>query len=187
MSNVVYKLKNGLLVLAVLVTFFSCDLLDELDPKSESEKRVELLTKGGVWKVDSLIGKTDVLSGGVSTITSEEIFLNHGTLEFQSPENKDNPGYNAGYAIHKYTLDGQAHVDTLAWVPYNFNSGSDNHITIFYSEPNADDFVVDAYDMYFDILTFESKKVRIESWRREQIAGGSGGSYGSFRRYHLTR
>jgi hypothetical protein len=174
-------------MVVVLAGLFSCDLLNELDPKSESEKRVELLTKGGTWKVDSLIGKTDVFNGGVSTITSEEIFLNHGTLEFQSPENKDNPGYNAGYAIHTYTLDGIAHVDTLAWVPYNFNSGSDNHITIFYSEPNADDFVVNAYDMYFDILTFENNKVRIESWRREEIVGGGGTSYGTFRRYHLTR
>lgn len=169
------------------VSIFSCDLVEDLVPKTESEKRIELLTKGGVWRVDSLILKSDVLSGGISTITSEEIRLNNGTLEFLSPENSDNPGYNAGYVIHRYTENGIAKTDTLAWVPYNFNSGSDNHITIFYYTPNQIDYVSGAYDMYFDILTFESKKVRIESWRRETINGGSGGSYGTFRRYHLTR
>lgn len=187
MCKLVYKYSASIVALILLLTVASCDLLDELDPKSESEKRIELLTKGGVWKVDSLILRTDLFNSGISTITSEEIVLNNGTLEFQSPENKDNPGYNAGYVIHRYTENAQNVVDTLAWVPYNFNSGSDNHITIFYSEPNGIDFVAGAYDMYFDILTFESKRVRIESWRREQINGGAGGSIGTFRRYHLTR
>ncbi len=177
------------LVLSVLFvswTLASCDLLDSLDPKSVSEKRVDLLT-GKIWKVDSLIVKSDVLSGGVSTITGQTIYLNRGTLEFKNPSDASNPGYNAGYVFHRYTENGVEKVDTLAWVPYNFNSGSDNHITIFYNTPNQIDYVAGAYDMYFDVLTFEDKKVRIESWRRETINGGSGGSYGTFRRYHLTR
>ncbi len=181
------KISAFTILYLLTVSIFSCDLVEDLVPKTESDKRIKLLTKGGAWRVDSLTLKSDVLSGGISTITSEEIRLNNGTLEFLDPENSNNPDYNAGYIIHRYVENGVAITDTLAWVPYNFNSRSDNHITIFYNTSNQIDYVAGAYDMYFDILAFENKKVRIESWRRETISGGSGGSYGTFRRYHLTR
>jgi hypothetical protein len=49
------------------------------------------------------------------------------------------------------------------------------------------DYVVGAWDMYLDKIIIEEKKVKIEGWRRETIPGGSGGSYGTFRGYVLTR
>lgn len=178
---------NLLSIFSLLVLVLSsCGLLNDLSPKSETEKRIEIFTKGGVWKVDSLVKKTDVLSSGVSNITSDSLFLNYGTMEFQEP-NFTKPGYNTGFLIHKYTKNGKSRIDTLAWAPYNHNSGSDNHITIFYPQPGMLDYVVKAYDMYLDPITIENKKVRIGGWRRNSLNNGSGGSIGTYRRYHLTR
>ena len=179
-------MKNVVALVVILFVASSCELFEKVSLKSESEKRIDLFTTGGVWKVDSLIQKTDVFSSGASTIISDSLFLNFGTMEFQKPNFTD-PGYNTGFLIHKYSKKGVSKTDTLAWAPYNHTSGSDSHITIFYPSPNQSDFVVGAYDMYLDPLTLESKKVRLGGWRRETIAGGSGGAYGTYRRYHLTR
>jgi len=170
----------------ILLLISSCELFEKVSLKSESEKRIDLLTQGGVWKVDSLIQKTDVLSSGNSKIITDSLFLNYGTLEFQKP-NFTKPGYNTGFLIHKYVKKSVPRVDTLAWAPYNHQSGSDNHVTIFFPSPNQSDFIVGAYDMYLDPLALESKIVRLGGWRRETISGGSGGSLGTYRRYHLTR
>lgn len=96
------------------------------------------------------------------------------------------PGYGAGFMIHRYSKTGINYTDTAAWVPYNFNSGSDGTITLFFSLPYHD-FVVDAYDMYLNLDMLDEKKIIISGWRRETIPGGSGGSYGTYKRYYLTR
>lgn len=173
----------GLLFLIVAVT--SCEVVEDILPKSETEKRIEIFTQGGVWQLDSLIGKTDVMSGGVSTITSDSLWLNYGTIEFQEP-NQTVPGYGAGFMIHRYVENGQNHVDTAAWVPYNFNSGNENYITLFFALP-GEDLVLDGYDMILDPEVIQEDKIVISGWKRETIPGGSGGSYGSYRKYYLTR
>lgn len=172
-----------LIMLTLAVT--SCEVVEDILPKSETEKRIEIFTQGGVWQVDSLIGKTDVLSGGVSTVTSDSLWLDFGTIEFQEP-NQTVPGYGAGFMIHQYVENGQNHIDTAAWVPYNFNSGNENYITLFFALP-GEDLVLDGYDMILDPEVIQEDKIVISGWRRETIPGGSGGSYGSYRKYYLTR
>jgi len=174
-------------MLGVVFTISSCELAEQLNPESDSEKNVRILTKGGNWNVDTLNVKTDLFSAGNSTITSDTTYLNYGTIEFQDPDAAANPGYGAGYMIHRYIKNNVNHIDTLAWVPYNFNSvGQEGVITIFLSEPGKDK-VVGAFDMYLDLNIREDKKVKFSGWRRETIHGGSGGSYGLFRSYSLSR
>ena len=176
-----------LAMFGVIFTISSCELAEQLDPESDSEKNVKVLTKGGVWNVDTLNMKTDLFSGGNSLITSDTTYLNYGTLEFQDPEAANNPGYGAGFLIHRYAINSVSHIDTLAWVPYNFISiGQEKVITIFISEPGKDK-VIDAFDMYLDLNIREDKKVKFSGWRRETIYGGSGGSYGWYRSYSLSR
>lgn len=163
--------------------FSSCEAVEELT-ETETEKTIRIFTEG-TWNVDTLVTKTDLFSGGISNITSDSTFNNYGTIEFQKP-NQTIPGYGSGFMIHRYLKNGVNRIDTAAWVPYNFNSGSNGTITLFFS-PHGEDFVVNAYDMYLNLDTMEDKKIRISGWRRETIHGGSGGSYGTYRRYHLTR
>jgi len=171
----------------IVLTISSCELADQLDPESDSEKNVRIFTKGGIWNLDTLNVKTDLYSGGNSTITSDTTYLNYGTVEFQDPNAALNPGYGAGYMIHRYKSNNENHVDTMAWVPYNFNSvGQEGVITIFISQP-GEDKVVGASDIYLDVLTREDKKLRFSGWRRDAIYGGSGGSYGWYRSYSLSR
>jgi len=166
--------------------FFSCEKLDEL-LETESDKTVRIFTKGGVWNVDSLVMKTDVLSSGVSNITSDSTFLNLGTIEFQDPEAAKNGGFGSGFMIHRYTKKGKSRIDTLAWVPYNFNSTSDKIITIFTVPPINDPTRRLGLDMYLDLQIRQDKKVKFSGWRRETISMGSGGSFGFYRSYVLTR
>jgi hypothetical protein len=174
-------------LLGVVFTISSCELAEQLNPESDSEKNVRIFTKGGNWNVDTLNVKTDLYSAGNSTITSDTTYLNFGTIEFQDPNAASNPGYGAGYMIQRYVKDGVNHIDTLAWVPYNFSSvGQEGVITIFISEPGKDK-VVGASDMYLDLNIREDKKVKFSGWRRETIYGGSGGSYGWYRSYSLSR
>ncbi|MFH1120185.1 MAG: hypothetical protein V1775_10185 [Bacteroidota bacterium] len=168
---------------SLIITLSSCEAVEELT-ESKTEKTIRIFTNG-IWNVDTLVTKTDVFSGGISNITSDSTFNNYGTIEFQKP-NQTYPGYGAGFMIHKYVKNGIGRTDTAAWVPYNFQSTNDGTITLFFAQP-GEDFVVDAYDMYLDLETMEDKKIRISGWRRETIQGGSGGSQGSYRRYHLTR
>jgi len=162
----------------------SCSVIDEINPESDTDKAIRIFTSG-IWNVDTLVTKTDVLSGGQSTVLTDSTFTAYGSLEFQKL-NQTVPGYGAGYMIHRYSKSGISHVDTSAWVPYNFNSGNNNYITLFFALPGQD-IVVDGYDMYLDLVELSDKRIRISGWRRETIPGGSGGSYGSYRRYHLTR
>jgi|GEM_PF-1035286 len=175
-----------LAAIGLIFTISSCELAEQLNPESDSEKNVRIFT-AGVWKVDTLNVKTDLYSAGISNITSDTTFLNYGTIEFQNPEAANNPGYGAGYMIHKYTLKGVNYTDTMAWVPYNFNSvGQEGVVTIFDAEP-GDDLVVDGMDMYLDLNIREDKKLKFSGWRRETIYGGSGGAYGWYRSYSLSR
>ncbi len=193
MQNQYYlKMKNkfakqviiAFLIISPLIFMTSCEAVEELT-ETETEKTIRIFTEGGTWNVDTLVGKTDLFSGGISTITSDTTHVNYGTLEFQKP-NQTVPGYGAGFMMHRYSANGVNHTDTAAWVPYNFNSTSDGTITLFFSLPD-EDFVVNAYDMYLNLDVMEDKKIIISGWRRETIQGGSGGSYGTYRRYHLTR
>jgi hypothetical protein len=175
-----------LALLGVIFTVTSCELAEQLNPESDSEKNVRIFTKG-IWNLDTLNVKTDLYSGGNSIITSDTTYLNYGTIEFQDPSAAKNPGYGAGYMIHRYAINGLNHIDTLAWVPYNFNSvGQEGVITIFISLP-GEDKVVGASDMYLDLNTREDNKVRFSGWRRETIYGGSGGAYGWYRSYSLSK
>ncbi len=179
----------ALLIIAGLfsVLFSACELMENLDPESETEKITRIFTSGSPWKLDTLNLKTDLFSGGNSVITSDTTFYNYGTIEFLDPAAEKNPGYNTGYLIHRYSENGSAKTDTMAWAPYNHNSGSDNHITIFFRNSPGADFVVGAWDMYLDKIVIEDKKLKFEGWRRETLPGGAGGSYGSFRSYSLSR
>jgi len=170
-----YPILFFMALLGLVFSVSSCDLVDELNPESESEKNIRIFTTGGIWNLDTLNVKTDLYSGGNSTITSDTTYVNYGTIEFQDPNAAKNPGYGAGYMIHRYVKKGMNYVDTLAWVPYNFNLVTQEKvITIFISEPGRDK-VVSASDIYLDLNIREDKKVKFSGWRRDAIYGGSGG------------
>lgn len=67
---------TALLYLFAGLFITSCELVDELDPESETEKTVKTFTGRGQWKVDTLDTKTDLFSAGVSNVTSDSTFLN---------------------------------------------------------------------------------------------------------------
>ncbi len=184
------KLPLTILYLALLsaVALNSCDKVNEIvNPETETEKMTRIFVEGSPWKVDTLVYKEDFFSGGQSVVTYDTAYFNYGIIEFFDPADADNPGYNAGYAVHRYTENGQQKVDSLAWAPYNHNSGSDNHITLFFHDQNSYDFVVGAWDMYLDKIIIEEDHIKIEGWRRENAGGGTGGVYGNFRGYSLSR
>jgi hypothetical protein len=179
---------NIILVLGMffLVGLVSCEKIDEL-LESETDKTVRIFTEGGVWKVDSLVLKTDVFSSGISNVTSDSTFLNYGTIEFKSP-NEAESGYGSGLMIHRYTKNGKARIDTLAWVPYNFKSvNQEKVITIFTMPPVKDPTGHKYLDLYLDLQIKQENKVKFSGWRRETISMGSGGSYGWYRSYVLSR
>lgn len=181
--------RNAFLILvcaALFLIFASCDKIEEA-LESESDKTIRIFTEGGVWNVDSLVLKTDVLSGGVSNITRDSTFLNHGTIEFKSPSEVES-GYGSGLMIHRYTKNGKIRIDTLAWVPYNFKSVfQDKVITVFTTPPIKDPTGNKYLDLNLDLQIRQDKKVKFSGWRRETISMGSGGSYGWYRSYVLTR
>lgn len=182
------KTKSNLILIIgmiFLTGLLSCDKLEEL-METETEKTVRIFTQGGVWTVDSLVLKTDVLSSGVSKITSDSTFVNYGTIEFKSP-NEAESGYGSGLMIHRYTKKGKNRIDTLAWVPYNFNTGNNAFVTIFTMPPIKDPTGHKYLDLYLDLNTRQEKKVKFSGWRRETISMGSGGSYGWYRSYVLSR
>jgi hypothetical protein len=180
-----------LALLFFLFVFASCELISEaIDSRSDQEKVIDLLTKGGIWSVDSLVAQVKSEAPGSSIVTSDSLFLKFGTWEFQDPNNDKNPGFNAGYLIHKYTKKGSPRIDTLAWVPYNFASPSSEipTLTIFFPDPSVQnrDMVVDDTENYFLYLKKEENVIRIE--------GGFGYNVGSgatriinYKRYHLAR
>jgi len=183
------KTKSNVILLSgmfILMSFFSCEKLDEL-LESETDKTTRIFTQGGMWTVDSLVLKTDVLSGGISKITSDSTFLNYGTIEFKTP-NEAESGYGSGLMIHRYTKKGKARIDTLAWVPYNFKSVfQDKVITVFTMPPIKDPTGHKYLDLYLDLKVRDEKKVKFSGWRRETITQGSGGSFGWYQNWVLSR
>ena len=172
----------------LLTTMTSCeDLIEDISPESETERVTRIFTEGSPWKVDTLTYKEDFLSGGQSIVTYDTTYYNYGTIEFTDPEAAENPGYNTGYMIHRYTENGQQKVDSMAWAGYNHQSGSDRAITVFIHDQNSIDFVAGAWDMYLDKIIIEENKVKFEGWRRETSGNGTGGVYGNFRGYSLSR
>jgi len=182
------KTKKNLLFIAgitLMMSLSSCDKIEEAF-ETETDKTVRIFTEGGVWNVDSLVLKTDVLSGGISNVTSDSTFLNYGTIEFKSP-NEAESGYGSGLMIHRYTKNGRNRIDTLAWVPYNFKSGNNSHITVFTMPPVKDPTGNKYLDLYLDLQILEESKVKFSGWRRETISHGSGGSYGWYQAWVLSR
>jgi hypothetical protein len=176
----------SIILFASFALFVSCDKIEEA-LETETETTVRIFTKGGVWKVDSLVLKTDVFSGGISNVLSDSTFVNYGTVEFKSP-NEEESGYGSGLMIHRYTKNGKAHVDTLAWVPYNFKSvNQDNVITIFTMPPVKDPTGHKYLDLYLDLQIREENKVKFSGWRRVTISHGSGGSDGWYQSWVLSR
>lgn len=170
----------------VLMGFISCEKIDQL-LESDTDKTLRIFTQGGVWNVDSLVLKTDVLSSGVSNLTSDSAFVNLGTIEFQDPNAAKNGGYGSGFMIHRYIKKGKNRIDTLAWVPYNFKSGNKAYITVFTMPPIKDPTGKKYLDFYLDLKVLTEKKIKFSGWRRETISMGSGGSYGWYRNYVLSR
>lgn len=183
------KTKSNLILIIgmfFLMGLLSCEKLDEL-LESETDKTVRIFIQGGIWNVDSLVLKTDVLSGGVSNITSDSTFLNYGTIEFKSP-NEAESGYGSGLMIHRYTKNGKSRIDTLAWVPYNFKSVfQDKVITIFTMPPIKDPTGTKYLDLYLDLQVRQENKVKFSGWRRVTISHGSGGSDGWYQSWVLSR
>jgi hypothetical protein len=174
-----------LAALTFLSIFASCDKIEEAF-ETKTDKTVRIFTKGGVWNVDSLVLKTDVLSSGISNITSDSAFLNYGTIEFKSP-NEAESGYGSGLMIHRYTKNGRTRIDSLAWVPYNFQSGNNSHITVFTMPPVKDPTGKKYLDLYLDLELMTENKLQFSGWRRETISHGSGGSYGLYMGFDLSR
>lgn len=175
-----------ILGMSILMGFFSCEKIDEL-LESESDKTIRIFTKGGVWNVDSLILKTDVLSGGTSKVTSDSTFVNYGTIEFKSP-NEAESGFGSGLMIHRYTKNGKSRIDTLAWVPYNFKSVfQEKVITIFTIPPVKDPTGHKYLDLYLDLQIRQENKLKFSGWRRVTISHGSGGSDGWYQAWVLSR
>jgi len=178
--------KNILIVLSCLV-FASCSLFEDIQNKSYKDQTIELLTEGGIWKVDSLVRWKFTPATGVT----DSLFLNNGTMEFQSPENKNIPFGNHGYLIHKYTKDGKARVDTLAWEPFGAGSRSPDPepiygLSIWYEDPNGQpSSFTDDVEVSFTFRTKEKNKVNIAGKFSITQPGLTLGEYRYS--YHLTR
>lgn len=166
------------MVAACVGLLFCCELLD--GPKLEIDKRIETLTEGGPWKVDSLV-YIEEENSGVPVYYVDTVYLNYGTMEFKAPSDPK-PGYGAGFVYHRYTKNGKANTDTLAWKTYDDIA----FVTIYYPTTGQIDYVAGAYDQMMDILGLESKKAHFGGWRRKSI-NGTNSSYGIYRRYYLTR
>ncbi len=171
------------LVLFVLAALFGCS---ELDEKSAQDKTTDLLT-GGVWKVDSLVAQIKSESPGVSITTSDSLFLNYGTFTFQKP-GESGPGYGTGYLIHTYTKASATRIDTLAWVPYNFDfpASDTESLTLFARDPYVlvREIVINDIENMFIYLKKETNTIRIE--------GGISYTVGAtivrhYKRYHLSK
>lgn len=184
------KPEKFILIPVLIFLISSCSLFEALENKSEQEKTIELLTTGGVWKLDSATWKIESNAPGLSVTLNDSLFLNYGTWEFQSPENPKNPGFTAGYLIHKYVKKGVNKTDTLAWTPYNFGStldNSDTYLTIFYPDPSllVRDIVVDDMQFTFSYQKKERNLVRITGTYGFSV--GVATTIKHTRQYRLTR
>lgn len=180
--------KYTLIALSCLV-LASCGLFEDLNPKSEQEKTIELLTTGGVWKVDSATWKIQSFAPGLSLTLSDSVFTNYGTWEFQAPIDVWTR-FGTGYLIHKYTKKGVAKIDTLAWTPGDFSStvdDSDKKLTIWYPDTSIPvrEIVVDDMENSFDYLQKDKKVVRIKGFFGFSV--GAATDVLHTRQYRLTR
>lgn len=173
--------------LLLCVSITACSLVEDLENKTYREQTIELLTQGGAWKVDSLVKWKFTPDAGVK----DSLFLNYGTIEFQSPDNPKIPFGNNGYMIHRYTKNGTARVDTMAWEPFGAGKREPEPtpvpaLTIWYEDPKgqATSFTDDLI-LAFDFRIKEQKKVNLAG---EYSLTQSGIVVADYRyRYHLTR
>jgi hypothetical protein len=165
----------------------SCSLLEDLENKSYRDQTNELLSSGGVWKVDSMVQWKFTPANGVT----DSLFLNYGTMEFQSPDNTNVPFGNHGYLIHKYTKKGLARIDTLAWEPFGVGSREPDpkplfDLSIWYEDPNGQPASFsDDLEISFNFRIKEKNKVNIAG---EYKITQTGITIAEFHySYHLTR
>lgn len=179
--------KKYALVVLLCMVLASCSLFEDIENKMYREQTIELLAEGGTWKVDSLVRWKFTPATGVT----DSLFLNYGTMEFQSPDNKDIPFPGHGYLIHKYTKNGKARVDTLAWEPFGAGIRAPDPeplyaLSIWYEDPNGQ------MASFSDDLEF-GFKFRIKEKNKVNIAGEykitqPGLTIAEFHySYHLTR
>lgn len=172
-----------IIVLTLCTSAVACSLFEDLENTTYSDQTIELLT-GSIWNIDSLVAQ-------VIIPPSDSLFLNYGTLEFQSPKNNQNPGNNSGYVIHRYVKKGIAQVDTMAWEPHGVGSREPDSkplydFTLYEEDPNGQ-------PGYFNGLALSFKfKISEKSQVNMQGEGGGSAAPGSdlkkiYRRYHLTR
>jgi len=181
--NVMKYASAGLLCLVLA----SCSLFENLENKSYRDQTIELLTEGGVWKVDSLVRWKFTPATGIK----DSLFLNYGTMEFQSPDNAKIPFGNHGYLIHKYTKNGIARVDTMAWEPFGAGSREPDPeplygLSIWYEDPNGQSAsYTDDLEISFNFRSKEKKKVNIAGQAQISQPGLVIAEYRYS--YHLTR
>jgi hypothetical protein len=179
--------KKCVLIVLSCLGLASCSLFEDLENKTYRDQTIELLTKGGTWKVDSLVRWKFTPATGVT----DSLFLNYGTMEFQSPDNKDIPFGNHGYMIHKYTKNGKARVDTLAWEPFGAGSRSPDPeplygLSIWYEDPNGQPAsFTDDLEFSFIFRMKEKNKVNVAGKFSINQPGLTLAEY--HYSYHLTR
>jgi hypothetical protein len=181
------KAKKSILILMSCLALASCSLFEGLNSKSEQEKTIELLTKGGVWKLDSATWKIQSEAPGLSVTLSDSVFLNYGTWEFQAPVDIYTR-FGTGYLIHRYTKKGSAKVDTLAWTPYDFSNLNDEKLlTIFFPDYSVlvREIVVDDMENTFNYKEKGNNRVRIEGTFGFSV--GVSTTVIHTRKYRLTR
>ncbi len=157
------KTKICVLIFFMSVALASCSLFENLNSKSEQEKTIELLTKGGLWKLDSAIWTITSEAPGSLLTLSDSVFLNYGTWEFQAPLDAFTR-YGTGYLIHRYNKKGNAKVDTLAWTPFDFSTLREEPLTIFFPDPTllVREIVIDDLEHSFNYLQKDKNLVRIK-------------------------
>jgi hypothetical protein len=178
--------KYALIVLVSLLVA-SCSLFEDAENRSYRDQTIELFTEGGKWKVDSLVRWKFTPATGVT----DSLFLNNGTMEFQSPDNANHPFGNHGYLIHSYTKNGKARIDTLAWEPFGAGTRSPDpepfyDLSIWYEDPNGQPAsFTDDLEISFNFRIKEKNKINIAG---ERIITQSGLTIVEYHySYHLTR
>jgi len=109
------------LVIAGASTLQSCKKDDRALSRAEMTRNT-ILSGGGEWKVDSLISFSTIKVGGVLDTLTDTSFANYGKLKFGAivtsgalPTGVSR--LNRGLAVHTYTVNSVAEMDTLNWAP----------------------------------------------------------------------
>lgn len=141
----------------------SCSLFDSPGKKTYRDQTIELLTEGGLWKVDSMVHWKFTPALGVT----DSLFLDYGTMEFQSPDNTNHPFGNHGYLIHKYTKNGKAAIDTLAWESFGAGIRDPDpaplfDLSIWTEDPNGQPIFSDDLEISYKFRVKEKNKINIE-------------------------